>query len=477
MGRSTRLLAVLTMVSLLAAACSITTPLTSPSTTTSSTLPEGLSAAVPNDELPTAVVSFDEYSAALDALSECMVDSGASLSGRILDPVTGLYLYDYDPAFEQIHVECHAVHFATVDELYRAGPRADVTAGQFDSDAPAGDLTDVPADSWVRLLATVPDIPETRFNPITILDIARTREVHEIALPPAGAGDQAVIDYQEQLVAGNGLLPIGPMAAFGRRVTPTEMRLEVGFDLSAWDRIIDAGSADREHLAVQGRFDRTRIDTAVANDPVWNDLLRTIDHRDVAVYEWGSDGGLDLDRTTPVRSIGAFQRLALVDEYVLWMRFTDAVQEGIDAIQGRRRTLADVPELRRLAEIADGDQLLSSLMTMRLTPYVGYADNGRNENILLDQPLAVMYADGRDETGNHISLTLLYASPEEAEANLARFEERIADAAATTVIDEAFAELAEPRLYEIELLDDVLQARITKTRDKLPPPISIIRFN
>lgn len=476
MVRILRALALVVSGCTLLAACSLRSPLPDSlgPTTTSTTIPEGLSATADDADTETSI-SFDDYSAALDALSTCMVDSGAALSGRILDPITGLYLYDYDPAFEQIHVECYDLHFATIDQSYRNAPR-DIAA-TFDDLGPAGDLTDVEEGSWIRLLATAPDIPETRFNPITVVDIARTREAYDIALPSSAASDQTVIDYQAELSTRAGLLPIGPLAAFGRLVTPTEMRLEVGFDMRSWDQVIALGSADREHLAVAGRFDPARINTAVSNDPVWNDLLTTVQYDGVAIHEWGSDGGLDLDRTTPVRTIGAYQRLALVDGLVLWNRFTRPIEDAIDAIRGARRSLADVPELRRLAQFADEQQHLSASITMRITPYVGYADNGRIEDVLLDQPLALMYADGVDTEGAHMAVALMYASADQAEANLIDFEHRIAEAASTTVTDDAFVSLEQSRPYEVEQVDDLLVARIWKNRDRLPPPLTIIRFN
>ena len=475
MPRFLRAIALATSLIVLASACSITTPLTSPATTSSTSIPDGL-ASEDSTARSDSTISFDEYEAGLDALERCMGESGAAINGRILDPITNLYVYSYDPAYEAIHVECYAANFQAIDQLYRDGPREDRTAGQFDGAAGPGDLSDLDPASWVRRLATVPDTPETRFNPITILDVGRVRETYDIVLPAATAGDAEVVEYQGALTASAGLLPIGPMAAFGRLVTPTEMRLEVGFDQRAWDRLIAAGQGDREHLAIAGRFDAGAIATAVQNDPVWNDLLQPIEHAGITIYEWGADGGLDLERTTPVRSIGAFQRLALVEGFVLWMRFTDAVQDGIDSILGRRRTLADVPELRRLAEIADEDALISALMTMRLTPYVGYADNGRIETVLLDQPLALMLGDGADSLGDFVSMHLLYDSAENAEANIAPLEQRIVDAAETSVADDTFVTLASARQWDIVQRDDVLVARIWKTRDRLPPPLTIIRF-
>ncbi|GEM_PF-1598572 len=474
MARIARALWSFTASAVALAACSITEPLTAPPTTTEPQLGvDGLALTDGSSALRT--ISFDEYTAALDDLGACMVEAGGALTGRILDPVTGLYIYDYDPAYEQIHQDCYATHLATVEDLYRAGPRDDSVVGDFE-EGPAGVLGDLADDSWVRLLATVPDAPETRFNPVVLIDLARTRTAHDIALPGAGASDQAVVDYMAELTNQAGLLPIGPMASFGRRTTPTAMRLEVGFDSRTWDQLIEAGAGDAIHLAVVGRFDPASIDEAVERDPVWSELLTTLSHDAHTIYEWGADGGLDLERRTPVRPIGEHRRLAVSGRHLLWSRFTAVVEDALDAIDGNRRTLADVPELRRLGEFADEQGLLSGLMTMRLTPYIGYADNGRIESVLLDQPVALMFADGVDEKGPHMSVVLLYDSADSAADNLERFELRIADTAATTVAEETFVPLDEPREYEIVQLDDIVYARVYKTRDSLPPPLTIVRL-
>ena len=63
-----------------------------------------------------------------------MLDNSASLSSTVLDPATGLYLYDYDPVYERVHEECYESTFAEVEALYRLAPAEDLFADEFTDD-------------------------------------------------------------------------------------------------------------------------------------------------------------------------------------------------------------------------------------------------------------------------------------------------------------------------------------------------------
>jgi hypothetical protein len=233
------------------------------------------------------------------------------------------------------------------------------------------------------------------------------------------------------------------------------MRLEVGFDQRAWDQVVEA---------------------AVQNDPNWRDLLDVVEYEGNTIYEWGTDGGLDIDLSTTGRSIGEYRRLALIDDRIVWVRHTDAIQDVASAITGRRRTLADVPKLLQLGVLADELDLYSALLTMRIAPLSGNFERAFPEEIFLDQPEAVLIGDGQDRAGRFVSVVVLYASADLAEVNLEDFTQRIEQGPSATQVDGRIIDIGDPRKFEVDQEEDLLQARIWLSKDPLPPPLSIVRF-
>lgn len=94
-------------------------------------------------------------------------------------------------------------------------------------------------------------------------------------------------------------------------------REEIGFDALAIRRELAVDAPPSELRLVDVAVDAATIETAIAADPMWSDLLRTVEHDAGTYVDWTPDGeperelAPDFTRITPMRPLGIGGQLAV----------------------------------------------------------------------------------------------------------------------------------------------------------------------
>jgi hypothetical protein len=128
-----------------------------------------------------------------------------------------------------------------------------------------------------------------------------------------------------------------------------EWKATLGFVRSDVDQTIYASvGPPRQYEAMRGRFSQADIDNAVKTGPL-NGVLETVTYKGHQFYSWGGDFDINLSARSNVRPQGIGGRLALIDNFVLWMRWTDGIKEMIDAYEDNIASLADNEDYQLLA--------------------------------------------------------------------------------------------------------------------------------
>lgn len=419
-------------------------------------------------------VDFATYEAAVNALVGCMEDAGAPITDPVLDLSTGLFVYDYDASNELVYDGCYVATVADIDAAYRLDPTGPV---EQEASGPVGDWTTLPDSSWVRLLSRVPDTTNTRFSPVTIVDLERARALFGIDLPAEGADDRETLDYLGELASLAGIVPAGPLASFGRSAYPDQMRAELGFDHRSFDRLISAGTGAKEFTIVEGRFDAAAVEAAVTSDPVWGPVHETATYGSTEYHVWGIDFELDLDRFTATRTVGHNRRLTVEPDWLAWVRWTEGIQLAVDTDRRDNHSLADDVELNSLAAVADDLGLYSAVLTASIAPLVGTLDSQRIEGFILSRPRSVLIGDGADDEGRFTAVVLDYGSPISAADELDDFAGRIAKMAGTDANNGSSITMEESRDYVVTHLGGILIGQIWLDDDaQLPEALDLISF-
>ena len=390
------------------------------------------------------------------------------------DSATGLFVYDYDQANEVVFDDCYRRAFVGLDgavfETSPAVPLAEV-AGEI------GDWSQAPANSWLGLLASFPLRSYTRWAALTVVDFERATSTFGIERPGPAASDARVLAYLGELAAEAGIVPAGPLAEFGRSAYPDQMRAELGFDHRAFAQVASAGVAGHHLTVARGRFDPEAIGRAVAEDPLWSDLLEAQQVAGVQVFGWGSDFGIDLERMSPVRPVGHHRRLAVTPDEILWARWSDGITDALDAIDGRDHSLADATPLRVLAELADEKLLYTGVLTASLAAFVPDLARQRSDQYLLQRPQAVLVGDGVDELGRFVLVAAVYPSETAAETQLETLSQRITEMSMLSPEGDLLVEIDGPRNYSVSQDGSVLYAQMWADDDNpLPPAERLIAF-
>jgi hypothetical protein len=97
-------------------------------------------------------------------------------------------------------------------------------------------------------------------------------------------------------------------------------------------------------LVMTGSFDEAAVATAVEGDPLWSDLLMSVEYAGVEYYSWGAENALnDVDRTSPIRGRAQSARF-FVDEdrgVAYWTESTAAMEGALDTLVGNQPSLFD----------------------------------------------------------------------------------------------------------------------------------------
>ncbi len=295
---------------------------------------------------------------------------------------------------------------------------------------PAGcsteDGTRVPeSNRWLELLSVLP--------------------ANEVTLKSAYLQDRAYMLEKMPL----GEYPIGratPLVGH-RYYNEEEWKQTLGFVAADVDQTVYSSPAPPvSYEAVRGRFSREDVDNA-ARTGSRSDLLEVVSYQGHEYYSWGEDFNINLAMRSNVRPLGRGHRLALVDDFIFWVLWTDGVKEMIDSHEGNIESLADIEDYRLLSEALaemdtvtaffSGESQSQSRVADIYRQVIDDPDNNERRQLLVDgiqsddllRPYqALATGAGIDEKGYYLAIVLLNPSEEVAQENAALLEQRLGQA-------------------------------------------------
>ena len=120
-----------------------------------------------------------------------------------------------------------------------------------------------------------------------------------------------------------------------------EWKATLGFVADDVDQTIYAGTPPINfYEALRGRFSPEDVDTAARTGPM-NEMLEVVSYGGHEFYRWGGDNEINLSMRSNVRPLGRGHRLALLDDFILWIKWTDGIKEMIDSYEDNIESLAD----------------------------------------------------------------------------------------------------------------------------------------
>ena len=221
-----------------------------------------------------------------------------------------------------------------------------------------------------------------------------------------------------------------------------EWKATLGFVAADVGQTIYAGSAPpRYYEALRGRFNQDDVDNAVRTGPM-NETLEVISYAGHEFYSWGDDFQVNLSMRSNVRPMGKGHRLALVDDFIFWMLWTDGIEEMIDSYEGNIKSLADNEDYRLLAggleyldtvtaffssepQSARNFKEIHERQLEEMEPETRDVLFGELESAKLKPYLALATGAGKDEKGYYLAVALANADEETARQNVKLFEQRL----------------------------------------------------
>ena len=197
------------------------------------------------------------------------------------------------------------------------------------------EVTPSESNHWLELLNVIPANDNT-LKTAYLNDSAYTREK---------------IEQYPEVMTGYETAYGSPFSASQRyNYSDEEWKQTLGFVSADVDQKIYAGASPPDYYeAVRGRFSREDIDNAVKTGPM-NDILEVVSYQGHEFYSWGGDHEINLSRRSNVRPLGKGFRLALVDNFIFWVAWTDGMREMIDSYEDNIDSLADIEDYKLLAE-------------------------------------------------------------------------------------------------------------------------------
>ena len=196
------------------------------------------------------------------------------------------------------------------------------------------------------------------------------------------------------------------------------------------------------YQAVRCQFDRAKLDNAVKTGPL-NDILQIVYYKGQQFYSLGDDYEINYSRRSTLRPLGQGYRLALLDNYLFWIQWTDGMKEIIDTYNKDVDSLADQPDYQLLAGAMDDldttnaffsseSQSLSSVRQWR-TQTPDQLVNGQDQRFLTATDRSTLlkpfqaYATGAgiDEKGSYLAIVLLNPDNSTARKNAELLATRI----------------------------------------------------
>ena len=294
---------------------------------------------------------------------------------------------------------------------------------------------EVPAlksNRWLELLSVLP-ANENTLKAAYLQDFAYLAEKVGLQTTP-----EYVITRQHHLSGYTGWVFVG-------KELPADEEWEktLGFVTADVDQTIYAGALPVFYYeAVRGRFSRDDVDNAARTGP-GNDILEVVSYQGHEFYSWGGDHDINFSMRSTVRPLGKGFRLALVDDSIFWVGWTDAMKEMIDSYEGNIDSLADIENYRLLAQGLKELDVCCAFFSAESQSqsyvrevYKGMFEEPSNERqqlfveeierqVRLKPYQALATGAGIDEKGYYMVIVLLNSSEEVAQENATLLEQRI----------------------------------------------------
>jgi len=208
---------------------------------------------------------------------------------------------------------------------------------------------------------------------------------------------------------------------------------------------IYAGIAPSNYYeAVRADFSLEEVDNAMRTGPL-NEILEIHSYQGHEYYSWGGDHEMDPSWRSNVRPWGKGHRLALVDDFLFWVTWTDGIKEMIDSYDDRIDSLADNDVYQLLAiglEELDTVNAFFSTQSQSHTsitewlqqyPSFNYEQpevyqrflESIEDTVHLEPYQAFATGAGIDEQGFYMVIVLLNPDEEVARSNATLLEQRI----------------------------------------------------
>jgi len=288
------------------------------------------------------------------------------------------------------------------------------------------------SNRWLQLLGVLP-ANENTLKAAYLLDLAYLREKTE----------QYPQIPTEYAITRN--LPL--FGSSPRSYSDEEWKQTLGFTLADVEQTIYAGALPVSYYeAVRGRFNRDDVDNAARTGPM-NEMLEIVSYMGHEFYSWGGDNEINLSYRSNVRPLGRGHRLALIDDFIFWVRWTDGIEEMIDSCEGNIESLADTEDYRSLAEVLEELDVCCAFFSSesQSLSYVSEIyqqiidDPANNESrqtfveeiqrpLLLKPYQALATGAGVDGKGYFMAIVLSNPSEEVARENAGLLEQRISQA-------------------------------------------------
>ena len=222
-----------------------------------------------------------------------------------------------------------------------------------------------------------------------------------------------------------------------------EWKATLGFVAADVDQTIYAGTPPIHfYEALRGRFNQGDIDNAVRTGPM-NEILEVVPYGNHEFYSWSGDFEINLAMRSNVRPLGRGHRLALLDDFILWIKWTDGMKEMIDSYEDNIESLSDIEDYQLLAGGLEELDTVTAFFSSepqseshfkkvhqeqieQLDPEIKERLLGELESDVKLKPyLALATGAGRDDKGYYLAVVLANVDEKTARENVTLLEQRV----------------------------------------------------